>query len=134
METTQLNLSEASRLAGCSVSAVRRWAQTGLVKGSKSDGKWVVEEESLRSHLVTSGGPLASRQSGKAKLQQLEPSSLEVRLSSLNEALKREQAINDELRRENKTLQEEIKALLKRDNEGVLSRWVRTISEVRKSL
>ena len=134
MEASQLSLFEASKIAGCSVSAVRRWAQSGLVKGDKKDGKWVIEEVSLKSHLAISGGPLESRQKAKVKLQQLRPSDSEDRLRTLNEALKREQSLNDDLRRENKQLQEEIKALLKGENKGLLSRWVRTISEVRKSL
>ena len=41
---------------------------------------------------------------------------------------------NRELKIENKQLQEEIKALLKGENKGIISRWVRTISEVRKGV
>ena len=134
MDAPRIGLVEASKIAGCSVSAVRRWAQLGLIEGDKSDGKWEIKEVSLKAHLAAAGTPLKSRQEGNQSSKVLRSSDSEERLKLLNEALKREQDLNDELRRENKALQEEIKALLKSQNKGVISRWVRTISEVRSSI
>lgn len=122
---SEITLKEAAQMASCSVSAVRRWVQTGLINGHKDTGQWLVEERSLKAHLAQNGATLQARSGASSKPSKLEPSE-DRELTRLSEALKREQQINDELRTENRKLQEEIKSLLAgKDKGSLLSRWFR---------
>ena len=121
-----ISLKKASEVAACSVSCVRRWVQTGLVDGAKTDGKWQVDVDSLKVHLATHGEPLQSRQ-GASKKSEPEVEPQQLRVDELLNALSRERALNDELRAENRQLQAEIKEILKEKSggKGILSRWLR---------
>jgi DNA-binding transcriptional MerR regulator len=122
-----MTILEASRMAGCSSSTVRRWLKTGELKGVKEDGIWFVGREDMTLHLHQLSKPFGGLHrplhgasgaiSGDKHVHH------EELRGELLEALRREQKINDELRAENKKLQEEIKALLSGKSQGLLSRW-----------
>ena len=52
MEPT-LSLAEASKMAGASITTLRRWAQSGTVKSLKGVAGWSVDRQSLMDYLST---------------------------------------------------------------------------------
>ncbi len=131
MET--LKSTEAQRLFKVNGSTIRRWAAEGRIKAEKnSEGVWLINKNSLQAALATG----TTKQARAAKKANIEKSSAHNSLQSspaLERILDREQKINDELRLENKKLQGEIlklthemQALLKREDKGLLSRWLRS--------
>ena len=128
MEST-LSLSEAAVMGGYSLSAVRRWIKTGAIEGHKTDGKWLVDEASLKMHLAKNGKSSKARQGARIE-PIVEETHTEKRITDLEEQLKRERFLCDELRgkvddleTKNDKLQEEIKAILRKDKG--LFRWLR---------
>ena len=129
----QITLSEASKMAGVSVSTVRRWALENRIQGSKTkDGVWRVSKESVLVMLSTQGVSMESVRSvhGASALHHEAPDS--ASLVILKDALERERRVNDELRsvlneREStiRTLEAEMRAILSKENNGLLSRWTR---------
>lgn len=130
---TQITLSEAAKMAGVSVSTVRRWVSESRIKGLKTkDGVWRVSKESLLVMLSTQGASMESvrRVRGASAIQAEAPDSTSVAL--LKEALERERRINDELRAvlierdaTIRALETEMRAILSKENSGLLSRWTR---------
>lgn len=128
-----LSLAEASKMAGVSVSTVRRWAAENRIQGSKTrDGVWRVSKESVLVMLSTQGASMESVRSvhGASALHQESPE--KASLAIMKEALERERRVNDELRatmneREAtiRALEVEMRAILSRENSGLLSRWTR---------
>ena len=126
MNIEKMTIAEASRMADCSPSTIRRWLTTGVLDGTKTDGVWVIEEQVLRVHLNQLTKPFKGRQGASKEHNSGGPGQHEALHRQLQEDLHRERQINDELRAENKKLQEEIKALLA-GKAGFLSRWIRSI-------
>lgn len=128
-----ISLSEASKMAGVSISTVRRWAIENRVQGSKTkDGVWRVSKESVLIMLSTQGASVESvrRVHGASAVHTEAPDS--ASLAILKEALERERRVNDELRavlneREAsiRALETEMRAILSKENSGLLSRWTR---------
>lgn len=129
----QLTLSEASKMAGVSISTVRRWAVENRIQGAKTkDGVWKVSNESVLLLLATQGASMESfRRIHGASAVQVEAPEM-ASLAILKEALERERRVNDELRatlseREAtiRALEVEMRAILSKENSGLLSRWTR---------
>jgi hypothetical protein len=135
----QLSLNEAAKMAGTSVSTIRRWAQQKMVTAGKdARGNWKVGKDSLHTFLATGGGFMepTRRIRGASSHSEAESpdSSTETILNLLQEGLERERRVNDELRsmldereRTIRTLEAEMRAILQKqtDSDGVLSRWLR---------
>ena len=130
---TRITLSEASRMAGVSVSTVRRWASENRIEGSKTgEGIWRVSKESLLVMLSIQGASMEPARTvhGASAVQTKAPDDVSVGI--LKEALERERRVNDELRavlneREStiRALETEMRAILSKESSGLLSRWTR---------
>ena len=121
----RISITEASRMADCSPSTVRRWLKTGVLEGIKTDGAWEIGREALLLHLSQLSKPFKGRQGASRRGHSEEPTHHEALNKQLMDDLHRERKMNDELRSENRKLQEEIKALLA-SKTGVMG-WVRSI-------
>ena len=136
---TQITLSEASQMAGVSISTMRRWALEKQVQSVKvKDGTWRISKENLLVVLSTQGASIEAirtiRRASKTMEAPAMKESTEYSLVFIREALERERRVNDELR---KTLNErevtiraleaEMRAILQRqsENQGSVSRWFR---------
>lgn len=126
--TVQMSLSEASKWSGKSVSSIRRWAISGLFSAEKDDhGCWIIDSNALQEYLSKTS---SKRGHGSPKN---EASSSESLHGGLLNALRREQDLNDELRKkldekdkEISNLLHEMKAILKEKYGGnLLSKWLR---------
>jgi excisionase family DNA binding protein len=134
-----LTVTDAARQAGVSPSTIRRWMEAGDLKFSTSHQGWrVTTKDALMQHLSRQPHP-SHRTVGGASAQQSHEthttlsngSHLEALKISL-EALERERRINDELRTEISGIRSELlkmmsemKALLQKEDKGLLSRWIR---------
>ena len=134
-----MSVREASKVAGCSLSTMRRWLSSGRIMGAtKGEQGWLVSHTNLKKFLTEQlpiVGHLREQTSTRSPTQESNQVLAQQLIHKLESDLQfernRAEKLNDEcllLRQENKSLQEEIKALLKRDNVGVLSRWIRTVS------
>ncbi len=147
--TEFITLSEASQMLGLGVTTIRSWCQLGKVTAKKdSNSQWLVNLDSAKAHVATAKhGATAGRRIvaksrvGEGKQTQhasseaiqhtvsdRDPDALRIAL----DALSHERQQNIELRSLNKNLQEEllkltaeIKAILGREGDGMLSRWFR---------
>ena len=128
-----LKSTEAQRLFKINGSTIRRWAAEGRIKAQKNpEGIWLIDKKSLQAALAAG----TTKQARAAKRANKEKSAAPITPSAhpaLEKILEREQKINDDLRQENKKLQGEIlklthemQALLKREDKGLLSRWLRS--------
>jgi excisionase family DNA binding protein len=125
MKAQRMSITEASRMAACSPSTVRRWLKSGTLEGVKTDGTWEIERETLMLHLSQLSKPFKGRQGASRRVEHEDPIHHEALNRQLMEDLQRERKINDELRAENRKLQEEVKALLV-GKSGVMG-WVRSV-------
>ena len=90
----------------------------------KTDGVWEIEREVLSLHLSQLTKPFKGLQGASRRVEHGDHSHHEALDKELLDALHREQKISDELRAENKKLQEEVKALLV-GKSGVMG-WIRS--------
>lgn len=127
MQGDRMTIMEASRMADCSPSTIRRWLKTGALQGSKTDGVWGIEEEELRLHLAQLTKPFKGRKGASKSDGGGDLTHRDALHKQLIEDLQRERGINDDLRVENKKLQEEIKGLLA-SKSGVMG-WIRSIAK-----
>jgi len=126
----EVSLNVAAKMAGKTTTAVRRWASQGLIKARKNKrGRWEIETQSLREHLATSVSIHVGETSGNRQ----EPDLQSEYIRSLQSSLDRERKKVDDLSENNKRLQNEIlkltheiKAILSKDNRGLLSRWIKS--------
>lgn len=136
---TQITLSEASRMAGVSISTMRRWALENQVQSVKvKDGTWRISKENLLVVLSTQGTSMNASRTIRGASKSIEASdmkdSTEASFLFMKEALDRERRVNDELRktlneREGtiRALEAEMRAILQRqtDTQSAVSRWFR---------
>lgn len=127
--SVHMSLSEASKWSGKSISSIRRWANSGLVSAEKDDhGCWIIDSNALQDFLAQSSSRRGIRTSKN------DVPSVGIVQEGLLEALRREQRLNDELRKkidekdkEISNLLLEMKAILKEKYGGnLLSKWLRT--------
>ena len=121
---SSLSLSDASKISQKSVPTVRRWIKSDFIKAAKdSKGNWKIDQDELLLFLSKGTSPKQPTSDHSASIDSQ---------GWLHEALKREQMINDQLRRqldeknsEVFKLMQEMKSILQQQNEGLLSRWLR---------
>lgn len=114
---------------------VRDWVKKGFVRARQdSRGRWLIERESLMAHASTRA-PATAQPRGKPQAQTTATGSDENvsrYIRTLEDALAREQRLNDELRAKNDALQGELlrltaemQAMLSKEDKGILSLWRR---------
>lgn len=126
-------LSVAVKMSGKSPTTVRRWAKEKLVRAEKDHrGSWRFDPGSLKTFLATGAAPPVRHGASTEPSETRDPSTMEL-IRSLHGALHRERQINDDMREQNRKLQadlvkltHEIKAILAKENKGLLSRWIRS--------
>ena len=138
-----ITMKQALNISGKTSTTVRRWIAEGLVKAQKNQGSiWSIDENSLKVYLVKHGENMSmDGRSRKKQEKRLSPdmsptssllASLQDSLKRERESLHREQKINDELRirldekdKELLKITYEMQAILKKEDGGLLSRWLR---------
>ena len=114
---------------------VRDWVRKGLVRANQDTrGRWLIDRDSLIAHASTKATVTPSTRS-KSQTQATATPSVEGDsryIRTLEDSLAREQRLNDELRAKNDSLQgellkltAELKAILTKEDKGILSRWRR---------
>ena len=135
----ELSMSSAARVAGVSISTVRRWVDSGLIEHTTNHQGWrVVTKASLMAYLSQQSHDdrrtvLGATVKASYKGVMNNPNdSLSIAL----EALQRERNINDELRNQIRSLESElvkltleIKALLTGKTGTGLMRWVQNLKK-----
>ena len=143
-----ITMKQALNMSGKTSTTLRRWIAEGSVIAKKNQGgRWEIDRHSLRVHLAqhvqdmsmnSHPSPTNSTEQSPDMLGDMSPTgtllnSLQESLKREREALTREQKINDELRnrleekdRELLKLTYEMQAILRRDDKGLLSRWLRS--------
>lgn len=127
MEET-VTLTTAAKMAGKSMTTLRRWALDGMITAEKTeDGQWAFNKDSLRLHLtkVTPNQKLSPQHLAHTDADELTvtlKNTLKIERER-NEFLERRLVEKDE---EIKKLNAEIKAILTKDDSNLLSRWVKT--------
>ena len=139
-----ITMKQALNISGKTSTTLRRWIAEGLVKAQKNQsGKWSIDENSLKVYLARYGENMSMNSSSiRRRETRLSPdmsdtnpllTSLQDSLQRERDALNREQKINDELRmklgekdKELLKLTYEMQAILKKEDGGLLSRWLRT--------
>lgn len=116
-----VSLKVASQLASCSTTTVRRWINQSLIKAKTNNrGNWFVEENSLRTHLATLDIDSSRLRSVNVERNTaagaLRWGTVDDVMTSyvkrLEDDIRREREISDELRSELKKSSEENRALL----------------------
>jgi hypothetical protein len=133
----QITLNEAARIVGKTPGALRRLINDGKIEASKdSKGHHLVRKDSVLVHFAK--GTQTDRRSGATSVrsQKLEADPLVLALRDqialLERSLEAERSEKRELRLLNKSLQEEVlkvmaemRAILQKEDKGLLSRWIR---------
>ena len=126
----KVSLNIAAKMAGKTTTAVRRWVTQGIIKAKKNGkGRWEVNTQSLREHLATNVPVNVGGSLDKVS----EPDLQSEYICSLQSSLERERKKVDDLTDNNTKLQDEIlkltheiRAVLSKENKGLLSRWIRS--------
>ena len=133
----ELSVKEAAKMAGVASSTIRRWIDTNKLPSNRNGEGWRrVRKRDLMAYLA-SGSVRVARPLSGATVNDHGGGSRESDESStvalLKEALDRERDKVDKLEERNKQLQDEIlkltheiKAILSKDNQSLLSRWIRS--------
>ena len=136
---SDLSIAKAAKLCGKSESTVRRWASLKMIPGRKNaDGRWTFQEDELSSYMSAHGGDLIdsgkvmSNRGRPAKASSSDSQSARV-IAALEDSLKRERSLSDDVREQLQAAQaeivrltQEIKALLSKDKTSSPARWVMT--------
>lgn len=147
-ESQRVTIAEAARILSLSQTKIREWLKEPGFDAIRNDqGWWLIDRTSLLAKAASESFPKESRRVGGATSRTSTSHSSEVSLPStrevvledrirdLQDALSRERRINDELREQNRELQQiqtqhlaELRALLESTtkDKGLLSRWIRT--------
>ena len=133
-----LTVTQAAKVAGVSVSTIRRWIDDGFLTAARTPEGWrivqhhhLMEALSRNSH-ARSAQPPTSRAEASHEAPTMRV--LEEALERERQNVERERRINDELREQLKRFENEIfkltaemQALLSKDSPtGMLSRWVKS--------
>jgi hypothetical protein len=139
----QLNIAQAAQMSGLSASTLkRRITANQLTARYSSTGTWLIERSDLMAFLAahepSKNGPQRSPRAGASVQEPPRPAHDPSMVDHLNAALVRErsraddlQKLNNELISQNRELQgdvrkleAELRALLRREGGGILSRWI----------
>ncbi len=134
-EVETVTIPQAATMLEKPEGTVRDWVKKGLVRARQdSRGRWLIERDSLIVHASARAHPAAASRAKQA-VQNVATGSGEGTaryIRTLEDSLAREQRLNDELRAKNDALQSELlkltaemKALLSKEDKGLLSRWMR---------
>lgn len=140
VETSTVSLSEASRLLSKPENTIREWIKSSKIKAHRDPrGRWLILRKDLMDFVVTksstearSGAMSKAASKAESKTKASTEPTTERYVRSLESSLERERAINDELRIKISALEQErtqhiaeMRAILNKDTEGFLSRWIR---------
>lgn len=125
-----LSIHGASKMAGKSITTVRRWIRENpSIAIKSSDGRWKIDRHNFMAYLAQTSG----RCETSIVTPQINNSNETELTRTLHEALHRERQINDELRSQMKEkdsellkLTYEMKSILEGRSNNVLSRWFRS--------
>lgn len=133
----ELSVKEAAKMAGVASSTVRRWIDTNKLPSNRNREGWRrVRKKDLMEYLASGVVRVARPLSGATvsdHVRGARGSDESTTVSLLKDALDRERGKVDKLEERNKQLQDEIlkltheiKAILSKENQSLLSRWIRT--------
>lgn len=131
--TEFMNVNQAAKMAGCSLSTIRRWLKQGRIEGAlKREDGWHIPMSHLQDFLAD-----ATPQVGALRVAARSPTEASDRLiaqleKQLEMAQQRAEKLEEEkreLHEENRQLHAEIRALLEQKSSSklgqMISRWVR---------
>lgn len=124
-----LSLAEAATAVGRGETTVREWAKSGSVQATKdARGRWQIERGSLLARAATEARTDVRSRAGASA----EPPSearlvrvLQAEIDHLRRLLDEERVRNQRLEEERTQHMAEMRAILNKDTEGFLSRWIR---------
>lgn len=134
----KISILDASKMSSFSVSSIRKWIHEGVIDGEKTLKKkkevWVVDKKSLLNFLSKNkkNEVIDFKTNNDSFLDSLK-TQLEY---AQKELIKKQSTIdylmhqNDELQKENRKLNAELRALLEGKNDGVLMKWVKTFVKI----
>jgi hypothetical protein len=129
----ELSLAEAATAVGRGETTVREWAKSGSVQATKdARGRWKIERGSLLARAATEAWTDVRSRAGASGVASTEPKSearlvrvLQAEIDHLRRLLDEERVRNQRLEEERTQHMAEMRAILNKDTEGFLSRWIR---------